>query len=599
MHQRPYSPRDPRLGSRVGIAASAAHHHRAAARRTRSLGRLTGGPSAEALGALDGPRAGGLTDQVVVLGDVRDLTGDIRLRRGARVRGVRVTPSDRIRLCQRPMGQRCMASAGRPRPRNVPSGSGAARHAAAHGYDASRRLPMKKHARLRDDPRCRVFFADDPDDWAAMRDAGRNALRCPEPGCTAALTPRQYATGTRSLAYVPQQTCGHDHWMPTGGGGAMTEQHRWLQRRLVTMTRSMGFNPVAEHPPTRADVYVQDVRLAIEVQLRRTQFEARSAARRAAGAAGVLWMLSPGALPAGHQRHLFEQPAVRWRAVHRHTGKEVEPWQDPSTNADARVQVYGTVVTPSTTSDAPLMITRAMDAYSFLGEVLRGERIWVRPDTPGMPRNRLGLVSGGWVRPEELSAAVEAQEAARAQQVAESRQIEETRAERFGSPITCREAAKGTAEWEAFEVADRSVQEEPDATRAEEPEGRLSAAQVLEGSKAAHAADPVMDAVSGLEQRLIPNAEHPRPDPSRTIRMEASDAGKQDAVVTTGKAPGRRRSGPRRIIYLLIQALATATTISVVDGRPDWASWGFVIALAVGLVTGVLSEIRRRRSGHF
>ncbi|MGY1841648.1 MULTISPECIES: hypothetical protein [unclassified Modestobacter] len=141
----------------------------------------------------------------------------------------------------------------------------------------------------------------------------------------------------------------------------MSEQHRWLQRRLVSMARRMGFDPVPEHPPTRADVFVPEAATAIEVQLRLTEFESRSAARLAAGATTVLWMLAPEALPNGHQHHLFQRPAVRWRAVHRLTKAEVRPWEDGSTDRDARVQVYGTVAVAVGGSGTPALSTRPMD----------------------------------------------------------------------------------------------------------------------------------------------------------------------------------------------------------------------------------------------
>lgn len=234
----------------------------------------------------------------------------------------------------------------------------------------------------------------DPHGWARLRAAPSGSLRCPEPGCAQRLTTVLHADGTRFLRNLPgEPDCGH-------GAHPMSAEHRWLQERLAGIARSLGQPATVEHRATFADVYLPDVRLALEVQRWPTDFAGRTLARRRLGA-DVIWLLRvpPGQPSTRLARALFHQPAVRL-VVHQRGAwaTELLPWADPASGADAVLSVHGTVARHDPAGDQ--LTTRPMDAAAFLAEVVSGARRWY-------PAERLegtGLTHGAWVAGADLAA---------------------------------------------------------------------------------------------------------------------------------------------------------------------------------------------------
>lgn len=182
--------------------------------------------------------------------------------------------------------------------------------------------------------------------------------------------------------------------MPPRSGATGTEsaQHLWLKARLTGVCQGLGWSAVPEDPVTRADVWVPDARLALEVQLRRSDVLARTAAKLGAGAADVLWLFPPE-VPA--RRMLFSVPAVRVAVLSADGTDPVQPWRLPA--APARLMVYGTVWR---WRDWRLAMG-AMSVHAFLRDLLAGDLGWCPPGTPGLPGGR-----GGWIRWRDLARAL-------------------------------------------------------------------------------------------------------------------------------------------------------------------------------------------------
>lgn len=265
----------------------------------------------------------------------------------------------------------------------------------------------KQHALLRTDSdqpgtqgwRARPLWVYDTEDWALMRAQSTGMLICPEPGCRAPLTTVQRENGTRFLRSKPSNPCDHSFVRPDGGGGPMSAEHRWLQGRLARVCESLGYRAITEHAESNSDVYIPGAELAVEVQRWSTQFERRTAHRRRLGLK-VVWMIPESAKGKGVGRALFRLPAVRLAVRHRDDRRQpLEPWKHPAQDKDAILVLYGTVARP----DAQTGVLRIgmYDAAQFLAEVLRDQRQWYPPGTPGLPhRDR-----GAWARAADLERA--------------------------------------------------------------------------------------------------------------------------------------------------------------------------------------------------
>ncbi|EUA17560.1 hypothetical protein I553_10618 [Mycobacterium xenopi 4042] len=230
-------------------------------------------------------------------------------------------------------------------------------------------------------------------------------------GCRQPLVPKDCTQSQRHLAYPRGSAggCGHhilgsDEKPETDR--RMSERHRWMQNRITAICRRLGYEAVPEHWPTRADVYVETTKTALEVQQRPTAFAKRTAARARHGACQTIWLLSHDARGDSVERALFGLPAVRFKIVDlRRIGPdrtiEFEPWTDPTAlNEFAVVDVWAT--TWQLVDEKPYLRRCKMDLHIFLDQVLSGRRIWVRAN-PVMPRGgKHNQAYAGWVLHEDL-----------------------------------------------------------------------------------------------------------------------------------------------------------------------------------------------------
>jgi hypothetical protein len=264
---------------------------------------------------------------------------------------------------------------------------------------------MKRHARLGDATR-RLLWVGNEADWAIMRARPRPLLLCPQDDCGEPLHAVCNGRGTRFLRRSRGGGGSCPHWWVTGSGtgatGPESQRHLWLKARLASICLQLRWAAVPEDPTTHADVWVPDARTAIEVQLRRTDTLARTAARFDAGASTVVWLVAAG-LPAG--RMLFQAPAARFDVVSPSRGCSVQPWVEPC--EDARLIVFGTIWQWRDWR----LVTGRMSAFAFLAEVLAGRMGWCPPGTPGLPLGR-----GGWVRWSDLRLAMAATRVAQDQE---------------------------------------------------------------------------------------------------------------------------------------------------------------------------------------
>lgn len=251
---------------------------------------------------------------------------------------------------------------------------------------------MKRHARTLPDPG-RLLWVGDEADWAVMRGSAALPLVCPQPGCGDRLHAVCNSRGTRFLRRTAGGA-GCPHWLVAGRGhGPESTQHLWMKARLASICLRLGWAAVPEDPATHADVWLPDARLALEVQLRRTDTLARTAARLAAGAEAVVWFFGAEVPAAGT---LFRSPAVRFDVVDAEGGgRPVQPWT--GVGGKPRLVVFGTVWQWRDWR----LATGRMSAYTFLSELLAGTLGWCPPGTPGFPPGR-----GGWVRWSDLAVAL-------------------------------------------------------------------------------------------------------------------------------------------------------------------------------------------------
>ncbi len=248
---------------------------------------------------------------------------------------------------------------------------------------------MKRHALTQPDSG-RVLWVGDDGDWSRMRASPAPRLVCPADGCGDPLHAVQTAKGTRFLRWS-RSGGGCPHWWtaPSGGGGPESAQHLWLKARLASICLELGWSAVPEDPTTRADVWLPQRRLALEVQLRRSDLLRRTRARYEAGASCVVWFVAPRVTLS---RSLFMTPALRLAVVSAaDAARDVQPWID---GEPARLVVFG----PIWRWRDWRLATGRVSAYGFLAELLTGALGWCPPGTPGIPSGR-----GGWVRWDHLA----------------------------------------------------------------------------------------------------------------------------------------------------------------------------------------------------
>ncbi len=157
-----------------------------------------------------------------------------------------------------------------------------------------------------------------------------------------------------------------------------------MQLYLTRVATSLGYTATPEHPPTRADVFVEECSYCLEVQLRPTQFRKRTAQREAKGAR-VCWFIREGLDTEKARKALFGLPAVRFRIVDlTEPGRLITPWGSPEGHQrpeDVHLQVFGTIahLEKNNRTGNLSFRTRTMDGTDFLAEILSGRRRWYRP----------------------------------------------------------------------------------------------------------------------------------------------------------------------------------------------------------------------------
>ncbi|ORW12231.1 hypothetical protein AWC14_01195 [Mycobacterium kyorinense] len=277
-------------------------------------------------------------------------------------------------------------------------------------HQHARSNQIKRHARLRDHDFGRPLWAGNDDDWEVVL-ANRKAVICDVPGCRQPLVPKDCTQSQRHLAYPRGAAAGCGHHILGSDekpetDRRMSERHRWMQNRITGICRQLGYTAVPEHWPTRADVYVETTKTALEVQQRPTAFAKRTVARARHGAGQTIWLLSHDARGDSVEQALFGLPAARFkvgdlRRIGRDRAIEFEPWTNPAALDEfAAVDVWAT--TWQLVDEKPYLRRCRMDLHIFLDQVLSGRRIWVCGN-PIMPRGGKGnRAYTGWVLQEDL-----------------------------------------------------------------------------------------------------------------------------------------------------------------------------------------------------
>jgi len=299
----------------------------------------------------------------------------------------------------------------------------------------------------------RMLQVWDVDDWALMHGTKRR-LVCFQPGCEQELVAVQ-REGTRFLRCKTGGSCTHIRpgtrhvgFLPQGmgtqeaGGAPMSAEHRWMQQRLHYLVRhfthpatGVKFAPILEDPLTRADVYVPEVAMALEVQRWDTKFAERTQQRAAKGVQSTVWFL-PTTPPRSLQRTVAvlpeNQPVLRYGMHlkdHRDEALEIQPWgaidetlplaqQQRLLKLQAeKVWLYLTLdvaVFGPTTASSPLRLqwsTATRNGWNLLEQVILGKMMWCPAGTFALPLKG-GRKVGGWVLRADLDRAQRASKAA-------------------------------------------------------------------------------------------------------------------------------------------------------------------------------------------
>lgn len=327
----------------------------------------------------------------------------------------------------------------------------------------------KEHAHLRSVRLPRPLWVYDPEDWEIIRASG-GQLICPVEECRFPLDSVQNGNGTRFLRNKGKpEDCVHAFGYGRGGG-PMSQEHRWIQNRILGICRSLGYTAVPEHAASRADVWVEAATpLAIEVQRWPTTFVRRTEARRAAGA-DVLWLLTESATGTKVPPALFEGPAARIRVLAAGSRKPARPWE-PGFSGQALLYVGATVLKLKP-ERMELESAQSYDAKEFLREVLSGARKWFPTET--------GFPYSGWALASDVEVLREARSsAARARLVAvASRQAQPAEVETEIDPPAGRERRPSESE---------TV---PSATSPEDTQAPTTAAQALGVDRPLEEAEP-------------------------------------------------------------------------------------------------------------
>lgn len=240
----------------------------------------------------------------------------------------------------------------------------------------------------------RIYDLNVEADWAEVHDLGNGRLACP--WCDIHFTkPIENSNGTRFLSDLGERRGPTEP--SSGGGGPMSRQHLWLQKRIESICRDLRYDATLERGQENAivDVSIDDGRFSIEVQRWITNVDARTE-QRLATSSGVLWLITHDAPGDPRDLGLITSPSVRIEVVHKDDwSKRLAPWDHRHEARDARLVVYMNVV-KRVEHGRP--VTGRYSGYGFLEEVLSGTRNWHEAHSRFNARDR-----GLWILDSDLT----------------------------------------------------------------------------------------------------------------------------------------------------------------------------------------------------
>lgn len=208
----------------------------------------------------------------------------------------------------------------------------------------------------------------------------------------------------------------------------MSQEHKWLQNRLLVVCRHAGHEAIPEHQATDSDLYVPSASYSIEVQRWPTNWKKRTTARMDKGAQ-VIWLITDSMHNRSNRDEaLFNYPCVSLRVYARgdRERRPIEPWNNVNDNHKAVLSVWSTVMRYDRLA-AKFVSTGHVDAIAFFKEVLDGNRSWY----PKSTLQQFGIGYAAWILNEDITTATEATKARRAAEQtklnAEQARLEELR----------------------------------------------------------------------------------------------------------------------------------------------------------------------------
>ncbi|RZU63356.1 hypothetical protein [Zhihengliuella halotolerans] len=341
---------------------------------------------------------------------------------------------------------------------------------------AQRDKVRKRFLRVQGEPFVRSIHNDE--DWTHVHRTGR-ILVCPDDQCTQRLSAKMSQKKRRFLSDVSGSSC--NHFVSAGGGGPMTDEHLWLQQKLLEICRELGFAARLEVGFSGAcvDLHVDSTPpYAFEVQRVSTNFTARRKAREWNGMQ-TLWFLPESARQKNtgkgknHGDPLFTEPCVR--LGYRVSGSSEVPtanqlrsiWQGDSR---CEVQLHVGVTIGKLSPDRRSFTSTQLPLTKFISQVLNDERRWYKAR---LIRGRQGGMWAGWL----LNADVAKYEAA-IQAADEERQRRETTEK------------KTNADCADLEELNRAAGEHADAEQAAVDDARIRDERTEASEDTPHTAPP-------------------------------------------------------------------------------------------------------------
>ncbi|MFD1376085.1 hypothetical protein ACFQ4U_07030 [Micrococcus antarcticus] len=232
-------------------------------------------------------------------------------------------------------------------------------------------------------------------DWELVYKNPEIRIKCLVESCeTLLMAKRMNKRGLRFLA-VRSGGCSHNLVdMPVepgeleqdpstleGGGGPEGNEHLWNKGRLLKIVQSLGAQAVLEHAPTRADVFLPDVNIALEYQRWDTDFQQRTEQRALAGATTTIWLFPwlPSKTPKSKKHSAFDNQVFKHGGIYvavKNIDNHYEsqcPWEDITQERTARLFASGSIAVFDPDRGALVRTSRSL--ATILGEIIAGDRI--------------------------------------------------------------------------------------------------------------------------------------------------------------------------------------------------------------------------------